>query len=372
MKKIIFFLLLGITQMAYSQQISLTFGTPDITATGTLKLPVMISSTVADANLATSNWRLVFKTGAVSAGTAVDIEPKVGTIAAGTMQATNSPMNGYSMINFTNDVTATASADFFKIPTTPTHVFTIELTVDPAQVTSDFFFKIAPTGGTGNVTLPGSSEMLTKIIIDDGTATGMAVNTTGSPIIAVQNLIAQPLPVTLKVFAAKVVGNVNEITWESGTEQNLRYYQVEKSIDGQSFRALNDATSPNATKRYVSIDATPNNVTYYRLRMTDFDGSQAFSKTVSVARREKVTFQIVNINPNPIVTEAVLSYDIDTNAAIELQMTDINGRIVQQQQLNASKGRNAQTLQMNNLPQGIYFVTLTQGDKKLTERLIKQ
>lgn len=77
------------------------------------------------------------------------------------------------------------------------------------------------------------------------------------------------------------------VQWTSIAEQDLQGYEIQRSMDGQSFNRLGflDARGSNTGYTYVddSVFAKlSGRVYYYRLKIVNQDGSEAFSNVVTI------------------------------------------------------------------------------------------
>ena len=79
---------------------------------------------------------------------------------------------------------------------------------------------------------PSSSSLNKLIDFDDADGANPYL---GSAFVEVPESGA--LPVTLLSFTGKNNGNINQLTWKVANEQNLDYYELQRSIDGQAFTA---------------------------------------------------------------------------------------------------------------------------------------
>lgn len=76
----------------------------------------------------------------------------------------------------------------------------------------------------------------------------------------------------------------------------------------------------------------------------------------------------LNIVPNPMNTEAVVSFVAATSADFTVRITDITGREVSVKQLDGKVGENRITIERNNLPAGTYFLVVNNGNHVVTKR----
>jgi hypothetical protein len=75
----------------------------------------------------------------------------------------------------------------------------------------------------------------------------------------------------------------------------------------------------------------------------------------------------LNIVPNPMNTEAVVSFIATNSADFTVRITDITGREVSVKQLDGKVGENRITIERNNLPAGTYFLVVNNGNHVVTK-----
>ena len=93
------------------------------------------------------------------------------------------------------------------------------------------------------------------------------------------------LPVKLSAFNAKKNGSIIDINWSTSEESNMSRYEVERSVNGNSFATLETINSRNQAiaSTYTATDDHPNKgINYYRLKMIDNSGRITYSKIVAV------------------------------------------------------------------------------------------
>ena len=84
--------------------------------------------------------------------------------------------------------------------------------------------------------------------------------------------------------------------------------------------------------------------------------------------KELISFKIA---PNPSNESTNIQYQLQTNAFVDLTITDMSGRRVRNESLgNQIKGKHEKLLDISDLNPGVYIVSLKAGDQQKTERLI--
>jgi len=134
-----------------------------------------------------------------------------------------------------------------------------------------------------------------------------------------------PLPVELLAFEATVNGSRVSLDWVTASESNSSHFDVERSVDLEGWEKLDVVEamgSAHLQTGYASTDHTPlANLSYYRLRMVDLDGSFTFSPVRAV----RMTEDALVCHPNP-TNGSFTVLDVPEGATIEV--LDMLGRTV--------------------------------------------
>lgn len=100
---------------------------------------------------------------------------------------------------------------------------------------------------------------------------------------------ATPLPIELLSFTGEKKDGYNELKWSTSTELNNDYFTLEKTIDGSNYSELgivDGAGNSTEIRNYSMLDVSPSNeINYYRLKQTDFNGEFSYSSIVSINNR---------------------------------------------------------------------------------------
>lgn len=80
-------------------------------------------------------------------------------------------------------------------------------------------------------------------------------------------------------------------------------------------------------------------------------------------------FSSVNIMPNPMNNNGVLTFVAEKSAVYTIRIADATGKVVAANQFEAKQGVNTTSIERNGLPAGVYFVQLTDGKSVITNRI---
>ena len=76
----------------------------------------------------------------------------------------------------------------------------------------------------------------------------------------------------------------------------------------------------------------------------------------------------VNIIPNPISSNAVLSFVAEKSASYSVKITDITGKVISVKEMQANAGVNTSVIERGNLSSGIYLLSLSDGVSSVTRK----
>lgn len=179
-----------------------------------------------------------------------------------------------------------------------------------------------------------------------------------------------PLPLSLLHFKGERVNDDNRLDWLTAREEHVAYYQLERSMDGRSFDkiATLSARGNNSTEdqEYSYTDKSITATAYYRLNMVDRDGKAGYSNIVLI--RKDFISNKVQVYPNPAGSAL---YFEGLRGKGTYSITDAMGREVFSSSFEGNAGI-AVPVNVSGLAKGIYFLRLTQGDKREAIKFVKE
>ena len=173
------------------------------------------------------------------------------------------------------------------------------------------------------------------------------------------------LPIELTSFdAIPLLNNNIQLDWTTASETNNDYFTIERSKDGINWEQLakvNGKGTFASTTFYRHIDQEPYaQLSYYRLKQTDFDGKFSYSAIESIHFIKNAE---IKIYPNPVLNVLTIS---NFNAKpSELIITDVFGKNLNHLVYINSLDETNHQIEMSNLPRGIYFIRTTGSVRKI-------
>ncbi len=186
--------------------------------------------------------------------------------------------------------------------------------------------------------------------------------------------LVNPLPIELLSFAATYQNGTVQLRWSTGSEINNNYFTIERSRDAVNAEIIgfvNGAGNSLRTLHYRFIDHKPlGGISYYRLKQTDFDGSFEYSNWVAVhAPGEDDSLQVQAISqPHGLV----LRIFTPSERPVQIQLSDIFGRIIHSERLNpGSPGQVETFIPISQSARSVLLYRITDGLDVVTGKVIR-
>jgi hypothetical protein len=195
---------------------------------------------------------------------------------------------------------------------------------------------------------------------------------------AIMNPDAGALPVILTYFNTSLQSNKKvNITWGTSMEINCKYFDIERSVDGNLFTAV--ATVPGngttslahnyAITDEVGLVTAP--VIYYRLMQVDLDGKKNYSY-INAVRLKKDDRQLI-VSPNPFTSYLNINFEWNRNEFVLVKILDAAGKQVTSKFITVIKGTNYLKIDnLSKLQAGNYFIEIASPVEKIVQNILKR
>lgn len=189
--------------------------------------------------------------------------------------------------------------------------------------------------------------------------------------------IPNALVLSVKLVSFEGTRDKNDIrlTWKAEANETADRFEVEKSSNGTDFTSAGIvfATEKTGSEIYTYNTSAPAaGKIIYRLKIFNKSGKVDYSNILGFQNKEDMMKPLTIIN-NPVGDRLTLSYQTAGSQALEIKITDMSGRLVQQQKTNSGKGINLINLPLSsNYKSGIYIVDLFDGTTHCSGKFIKQ
>ncbi len=188
---------------------------------------------------------------------------------------------------------------------------------------------------------------------------------------------SNPLPVELVTFTATEKGNNVMLDWQTASELNNDFFEIQRSEDGEAWDVIGQVAGNgtiNEVVNYSYVDIRPlYGTSYYRLRQVDFDGRFEYSNIESVNFTLDKDQIEVSIYPNPTSDDNINIRLLTPNRRnkVKLKMVDISGKLYLDQTVEAEKfSQDIKVIPDRALNSGIYILEVTQDQMTSKHKII--
>jgi len=184
------------------------------------------------------------------------------------------------------------------------------------------------------------------------------------------------LPVTLIDFEAFGQNGIVNLSWQTASEINNNYFDVERSNDGNAWQTIGNVAGHGnsfSANNYMLLDnltgTIPEGTFYYRLKQVDFNGAYIFSMIRPVSLSGLT--ESIQTFPNPTNNMLNMSWTNADNGIVTLNVTDINGKSVYTEAVSG-KGLQHKQIDMTTYPAGEYLIQVVSDKSSITKTVIKK
>ncbi|MBK7938926.1 MAG: T9SS type A sorting domain-containing protein [Lewinellaceae bacterium] len=172
-------------------------------------------------------------------------------------------------------------------------------------------------------------------------------------------------------------------------DYDLRLYR--KNTNNNNYTLLASSLNAGTASELITYNTTTvssNYVAYVFGYNGAFSASQCYTLKVSLSASnwrtdgstdgasEEVEIPVVFENaafgmfPNPATSELTVEVPMEAEADVAVSILDMSGKATVQQHRNMAKGDNRMTLDVSQLPNGVYFVQVRNGELSHTRKLV--
>ena len=196
-----------------------------------------------------------------------------------------------------------------------------------------------------------------------------ADNGAGADNVGIYNSSFALLPLKMISFQAKKSANINMLDWHMSDDEEIIYYDIQRSYDGNNFETI--ATVQHSIREYSYPDNTAENKNvYYRIVMHDNDGHIQYSSVLMLKVLNSSVLSVA-LMPNPVRDHATLK--IESGKAVTATVRIINslGMVVSAKNVNLNKGENSVSIaDIIRLSRGAYEVIVNAANNSANIKML--
>lgn len=175
------------------------------------------------------------------------------------------------------------------------------------------------------------------------------------------------LPVRLIYFKGnRTEPNTAQLTWKTTVESLNAGFEIQRSLDGKTFEAIGwiDGKGDRGGD-YIFNDPNLHQMSYYRLKQVDLDGTYGLSKIVSVLPMNE-SVEIVTAYPNP-AWDGKTRVRLPSNAT-RVRVMDASGTVL----LQDARTRKADNVEVILPRKGLYLIQVSTPLETRTVKVVYQ
>jgi len=229
-------------------------------------------------------------------------------------------------------------------------------------------FNVADENGPTDLTWI-TSGTYESIVFLDNEATLLGPGT-------MANYNGAAFPVEWLSFNGKQEGADAILDWSTASEINNKKFEIERSVDGQSFEIIGDKAGKGNTtviSDYSYVDrgagAMGFRKLYYRLRQVDYDGTFDYSPTIELGIVSDKTLSILGY-PNPFNNELRIRYTSIVKQNLEIEVLNAVGQKIYAHSTREEEGD--LSIDVSRWAQGVYYLSIRGGTKREVYKVLKE
>lgn len=221
----------------------------------------------------------------------------------------------------------------------------------------------------------------TSIVVDQpGTYTVVQTLDAGCPLYAADSATITYDP-TCTALASNLInfhgllnnGLVN-LDWTMTSSKGVKYFTVEKSIDGVHFTFAGTVDANNTTSSYIyqatdDVFGIKASNVYYRIKVTGAGGDVQYSKVVKISLSAN-GISAVTLAPNPVRNSMQINIASNADKDVQVLIYDVTGKLMRTTNTHVQKGYS--TIKMNGFDSwatGVYTIKVLSGKDVFVERM---
>lgn len=179
----------------------------------------------------------------------------------------------------------------------------------------------------------------------------------------------------------KFNGNV-ELVWNTKTGSNINKYEIERSLDGHSWKTsgiIPAKMEVQGNNNYIYTDKVNKNTAlkkdlYYRLKQIENDGTISTSRLMIVRVYNTRTLSMISVTPNPSRKDIAVNVQLQENSFVSMRIFDRSGNTIIKKVAEGEKGDNNLLIDgTSSLSPGNYMLEVIVNSKeRMMVKLIKE
>jgi hypothetical protein len=183
-----------------------------------------------------------------------------------------------------------------------------------------------------------------------------------------------PLPVTMSYFNLTCAEEDVEVIWQTASEHNSYYFQLETSLDGANWEIEETLPAAGFSQELLNYSAVDQDAArkqkYYRLKQVDFNGEfELYGPLRADCTAES---SAISLYPNPCESLVTVSFASQIPAKFNYTLISPEGKVLENKQMSIQSGMTVYTLDISEYQSGMYMLQFDVNDKRIIKKLVVQ
>ena len=168
------------------------------------------------------------------------------------------------------------------------------------------------------------------------------------------------LPIGMKTFYGERVDKINDLYWETASEDNLKKYTIQRSTDAVNFMDIGEVMPNNLPSKYSFEDrnAALGIINYYRIAIYENDGTVNFTSIISLGSGNNEILNVSQIYPNPVNSSFAIALNSRQKGSVTINVYDVFGHLVRSADNDVQGGVTQYEISVGDLSNGVYYVEI--------------
>ncbi|MEM8896894.1 MAG: T9SS type A sorting domain-containing protein [Bacteroidota bacterium] len=187
--------------------------------------------------------------------------------------------------------------------------------------------------------------------------------------------LSSVLPVEFLAFSVEEQNEHAQVSWSVFEDASSHTYQLERSLDGQTFSVLNSQKSIGIAGKasYSFQDQNVNRLgtdrLYYKVAHIDINGALSYSSIVELAISGQSALSL-SVYPNPAFDEINLDIFLPSQDKYQLSIFNKLGQSMLSENIPGITSFLQRTVNVSSWPAGVYLIRLGDARESLTYKFI--
>lgn len=180
------------------------------------------------------------------------------------------------------------------------------------------------------------------------------------------------LSLNIQSFSASLQNAATQLSWQTATELNTKSFNIQRSPNSWDFTTIGTVAAKGSNNNYIFTDNLPiQGTNYYRLLITDKDGSITYSeiRSINFSNNNNIAARIY---PNPAKDKLIVELNSKTNTNVGITIISADGKTEQQLIRQLQSGNNKISINVAGLASGTYLLRITTKEGQQVLKFVKE